>query len=47
MQMLNAQVDVDKKANRITVDMEWTRDVVFPYYTYTYRFKPHLTGAAY
>lgn len=41
------KVDVDKKANKLTIDMEWTRDVVFPYYTYTYHFKPHLTGQAY
>ena len=41
------KVSVDKKANRITIDMEWTRDVVFPYYTYTYHFKPRMTGAAY
>lgn len=41
------KVVVDKKANRLTIDMEWTRDVVFPYYTYTYHFKPHLTGQTY
>ena len=41
------KVTVDKRANRITIDMEWTKDVVFPYYTYTYHFTPHLTGAAF
>jgi len=41
------KVQVSRDDNRITIDIEYTRDVVLPYYTHTFTFRPHLTGQAY